>query len=71
MKGDIRKARKRTDIVEVLKLNLAGLQVTTRTSIPDGVMVVSPKEGERLMKMVEEANAKKAQELNETEEEGK
>lgn len=39
------------------KLVIAGLQVVTNDKIPDGVMVVSPKEGERLAELVANATA--------------
>lgn len=39
------------------KLVIAGLQVLTSNKVPDGVMIVSIAEGERLGQMVVEATA--------------
>lgn len=66
--------RSKKTINEVMdNLVIAGLKVTINNKLPDGVMVVSPNEGERLSKIVAEAQAKAAAELNktETQEEGK
>lgn len=50
------------------KLIIAGLRVVVNDKTPDSVMVVSPKEGERLAKMVADAQAKQQQErLNQKE----
>ena len=68
MKGDIRKARKKTSVIKDFRHNLsiAGLRVMTSDKTPDGIMVVSPAEGERLAKMVEDASRQKT--LNDKEE---
>ncbi len=66
--------RSKKTINEVMDdLVIAGLKVTINNKLPDGVMVVSPAEGERLTKLVAEAQAKAAAKLNkaETQEEGK
>lgn len=63
MKGDARKARRKFEHNHVLiretthKLNIAGLHVMTNPELPNGVMIVSPEEGERLANMVAEATA--------------
>lgn len=52
MKGDIRKAKANMIIETKHDLVIADLRVMTNPKIPNGVMVVSPKEGERLADMV-------------------
>lgn len=52
MKGDIRKAKANMIIETKHDLIIADLRVMTNPKIPNGVMVVSPKEGERLADMV-------------------
>lgn len=54
-----RKQRRKTSLFKETsqKLVIAGLQVVTNDKIPDGIMAVSPKEGERLAQMVAEATA--------------
>ena len=71
MKGDIRKARKKTSLTKEFKhkLVIAGLQVMTNDKIPAGVMVVSPAEGERLAELVASATAN-AKPTDETQKEG-
>lgn len=71
MKGDIRKARKKTSLTKEFnhKLVIAGLQVMTNDKIPSGVMVVSPAEGERLAQLVADATAN-AKPKDETQKEG-
>lgn len=59
MKGDIRKARKKTSLIKETetKLVIAGLRVMTNENIPNGFMIVSPDEGKRLADMVAKATA--------------
>ena len=43
-------------------VGIANLRVYTNRNMPDGVMIVSPAEGDRLQKLVDEATAKSLQE---------
>lgn len=52
MKGDIKKARAGFILETKHDLIIADLRVMTNPKIPNGVMVVSPAEGERLADMV-------------------
>lgn len=63
-----RRSKKAVNVVQH-DLVIAGLKVTINSKLPDGVMVVSEKEGERLAQMVAEATAKKVAETAETENE--
>ena len=66
-----RATRRKTSVFKEFgdKLTIADLRVIVNDKTPDGVMVVSPKEAERLAKMVADAMAKKIkpQEKKETE----
>lgn len=70
MNRAIRRSKKSLNIETTQKLVIAGLQVMTNAKIPNGIMVVSPAEGERLAKMVADATANAKPVNNEDPKEG-